>query len=278
MPGGAYDAPLWRLIISPTATATAAGSSPSTEGGNNPKYNKDNLPTPASLVADLQATANFKSAIADLNDDGSRAPLPYLGYLSFPCADEVHEDGEKQYLFPTFEELVDADAAAAAAASGADEEGQPYTEEDRTYHEDVLRSRAQHAALKQYVLNQRVFFVLLHTDRRQYDKEVCEEEEGGGRDEGGEGKEEMLEVEEWEEDGEGGEEKEEVLQQAPLEAPLEEGGEEEAEGEGGGDVGVEEEARNDMSSDVLLFALGVSPASGNLVGVMAIQCCHNLCD
>ncbi|CAN0577774.1 unnamed protein product, partial [Ectocarpus sp. 12 AP-2014] len=59
--------------------------------------------------------------------------------------------------------------------------------------------------LKQYVLKQRVFYVLIHTDRRQY-------------------------------------------------------------------------ADEDMSSDVILLALGVSPATGNLVGVIAIQACHNLCD
>ncbi|CAM9380840.1 unnamed protein product, partial [Ectocarpus sp. 13 AM-2016] len=64
------------------------------------------------------------------------------------------------------------------------------------------------AALKQYVLKQRVFYVLIHTGRR-HDAELADE---------------------------------------------------------------------DMSSDVILLALGVSPATGNLVGVIAIQTCHNLCD
>lgn len=151
MSKGASDAPLWRLTISPAATAASA------QGGNN-------LPTPASLVADLEATANFKSAIADLNDDGSGGALPYLGYLKFPCADEVHEDEEKQNIFPTLEdvaELEEVDSGTEAGGTTNDED----RVHNRAYHEQALRSRAQHAALKQYVLNQRVFFALMHTDR-----------------------------------------------------------------------------------------------------------------
>ncbi|CAM9737476.1 unnamed protein product, partial [Ectocarpus sp. 8 AP-2014] len=136
--------------------------------------------TPATLVADLKATGNFKSAITNMDDDGSGAPLPYLGYLVFACADEVHEDDEKQYIFATSEDLAEA----------------------------IAEAESELTALKQYVLKQRVFYALIHTDRRH-------------------------------------------------------------------DVGL---AGEDMSSDVVLLALGVSPATGNLVGVIAIQACHNLCD
>lgn len=170
MAAGAGDSPLQRLMIS-SAAAVA--------------YNEDNMPTPATLIADLKATANFKSAIADLNDDGGGGVLPYLGYQIFDCADEVHEDEKEQYLFRTPEEMA----------------------EDGTC-DVTARSRAQLAALKQYALKGRVYFVLLHTDRREH---------------------------------------------------------------------AEFFGDSDASSDVLLMALGVSPATRNLVGVIATQVCKGLC-
>lgn len=177
---GASDAPVRRLMVTP-ATATPGGSNE----GRHPPYDESYQPTPATLIADLKATANFKSDIADLNNDGSRGPLPYVK-TGKPTMDEVHEDENEQCqcIFSTPEEL----------------------EEERFPGHD--RSIAVHAALKQYVLNQRVFFVLIHTGR-------------------------------W------------VNEELP-ERP--------------------------MSTDVLVMALGVSGTTGNLVGVIAIQCCHNLCD
>ncbi|CAM9115176.1 unnamed protein product [Ectocarpus sp. 6 AP-2014] len=196
--GGAAIAPLRRFMVSPAAAAAG--------GGKKSRYDEDNLPTPATLVADLKATGNFKSAITDMDDDGSGAPLPYLGYLVFACADEVHEDDEKQYIFATSEDLAEAVAEAESEVVDAEaDEGDMGAE---AYREITLRSRAQLTALKQYVLKQRVFYVLIHTNRRH-------------------------------------------------------------------DVGL---AGEDMGSDVILLALGVSPATGNLVGVIAIQACHNLCD
>ena len=35
---------------------------------------------------------------------------------------------------------------------------------------------------------------------------------------------------------------------------------------------------DEFSNFVLLFAVGVSPATGNLVGAVTHQVCHNLCD
>ena len=188
MASGAADAPLQRLMVSPAVAAAGEASE-----GKHPAYDENNLPTPATIVADLKATANFKSAIADLNDDGRSGPLPYLGKYVFDCADEVHEDETKQYVFSTPEDVEE--------VIGGDREL-----DDDQWREIVFRSRAQLAALKQYSLAQRVFFVLIHTDRFVEGDEQC------------------------------------------------------------------------MSSDVLLMALGVSVVTGNLVGVIAIQACHNLCD
>ncbi|CAM9254040.1 unnamed protein product, partial [Ectocarpus fasciculatus] len=208
---GAYDAPLWRVMVSPAATLAGrrrkhGRGKKRGRGKKKRRYYEHKLPTPATLVADLQATANFKSAIANMNDDGSNAPLPYLGYGVFRCADEVHEDDEKQYIFATSEDLAEAIAEAESeVVDPAADEGDMGA---GAYHENTLQSRAQLASLKQYVLKQRVFYVLIHTDRRR-------------------------------------------------------------------DVKL---ADQDKSSDVLLLALGVSPATGNLVGVIAIQTCHNLCD
>ena len=177
VPGGAIDAPLQRLMISPAASVA---------------YNEGHMPTPATLVADLKATANFRSAIADMNNDGSEGPLPYLGYQNFDCADEVHEDAEKQYLFPTAQDVAD------------------LAPDDEDSSDVTIRGRQQLAALREYVVKQRVFYVLIHTDRREH---------------------------------------------------------------AGDDISYP-----DMSSMVLLTALGVSPTTGNLVGVCALQVCHNLCD
>eukprot|EP00903_Cladosiphon_okamuranus_P013634 g12698.t1 len=181
---GAGHAPVRRLMVSP-ATSTPGGS---TEN-RHPPYDESYQPTPATLIADLKATADFKSDIADLSNDGSRGPLPYVK-TGKSTMDEVHEDESKQAIFSTPEEL---------------EEEQMPGYDFREFH---ARSIAVHAALKQYVLNQRVFFVLIHTGR-------------------------------W---------VDEELHEFP------------------------------MSTDVLLMALGVSGATGNLVGVIAVQCCHNLCD
>ena len=188
---GPIDAPIHRILISP---AVAAAGEPGE--GKHPAYDENNPPTPATLVADLKASANFKSAIADLDDDGSGGPLPYLGYLVFYSADEVHEDENKQYIFCTPEDEAEAAGSTAADYVAA---GEDYDRRDV-----IFRSRAQLAALKRYVLQERVFFVLVHTER------------------------------------------------APMEP-------------------------EPMSSEVLLMALGVSVATGNLVGVIAVQLCHNLC-
>lgn len=191
---GARSAPLRRLMISP-ATTVAAGSAGE---GRHPAYDENNLPTPATLVADIKAAANFRSAIADLNDDGGGGPLPYLGpHLSGGVVDEVHEDEDKQYLFSTPADVAEVENA------GEEEEQVPGYDHGAF----VSRSTAQLAALKQYARNRRVYFVLVHTKRF-----------------------------------------------------------------------VDEEFPNGVSTDVLLMALGVSAATGNLVGVIAIQSCHNLCD
>lgn len=185
---GASEAPVRRLMISP-ATATPGGPN----DGRHPPYDESHQPTPATLIADLKATANFKSDIGDLNNDGSRGPLPYV--KTGKCTmDEVHEDENGQCIFSTPEELEEE----------LEEEQIPGID-CREFH---AQSIAVHAALKQYVLNQRVFFVLIHTGR-------------------------------W---------VDEELPEYP------------------------------MSTDVLVMALGVSGATGNLVGVIAIQNCHNLCD
>eukprot|EP00752_Nemacystus_decipiens_P011827 g10493.t1 len=182
---GAASAPVRRLMISP-ATASAGESD---EGGKHPPYDESYQPTPATLIADLKATTKFRSIIPDLNNDGSRGPLPYLLNNDEYTMDEVHEDENEQYIFSTLEEL--------------NEEEQP--DDVRQHH---ARSLAVLAALKQYVLKERVFFMVIHTER-------------------------------WE----------------------------------------DEELPGFLSStDVVLLALGVSGASGNLVGVMAIQTCHNLCN
>ncbi|CAM9348110.1 unnamed protein product [Ectocarpus fasciculatus] len=177
---GASEAHVRRLMVSP-ATATPGGSD---EGGH-PPYDESYQPTPATLIADLKAAANFESDIADLNNDGSRGPLPYVK-TGADTMDEVHEDENEQYIFSTPEELAEEEL---------EEEHVPGLD-CREFH---ARSIAVHAALKQYVLNQRVFFVLIHTGR-------------------------WVDVE---------------LPEYP------------------------------MSTDVLLMALGVSRATGNLVGVIS---------
>lgn len=197
---GASNAPVRRLMVSP-ATAIPGGSNE----GRHPPYDESHQPTPATLIADLKATANFKSDVADLNNDGSRGPLPYAK-TGKPTMDEVHEDENEQCIFSTPKEL--------------EEELEELEEEQISGHdcrEFHARSMAVHAALKQYVLNQRVFFVLIHTGRYLVHTGPV-----------------------W------------VKDNKPPERP--------------------------MSTDVLVMALGVSGATGNLVGVIAIQCCHNLCD
>ena len=44
------------------------------------------------------------------------------------------------------------------------------------------------------------------------------------------------------------------------------------------EVGLPEEFTVTLCNMVLLFAVGVSPHSGNLIGVVTLQACHNLCD
>ncbi|CAM9791123.1 unnamed protein product [Ectocarpus fasciculatus] len=146
---GACDAPLWRVMVSPAAA-----------DGKRPRYDENNLPTPATLVADLKATANFKSAITDMDDGG---PLPYLR-PPFPFADEIHEDDDKQAIFETFDLLeYNVEGMESKVVDPAtDERG---LETDLHCIENTLQNLAQLAALKQYVLKQRVFFVVLHTER-----------------------------------------------------------------------------------------------------------------
>ncbi|CAM9114944.1 unnamed protein product [Ectocarpus sp. 6 AP-2014] len=211
---GADDAPLWRVMVSPAATLAGrrrkhGRGKKRGKGEKKRRYYDQKLPTSATLVVDLQATANFKSAIANMNDDGSIAPLPYLGYGVFRCADEVHEDDNKQHLFATSQELTGAIVMEESEVVNPEaDEGDMGAE---TYREITLRSWEQLAALKQYVLKQRVFHVLIHTERVNR----------------------LIST---------------VVGGTPF------------------------------SSNVLLLELGVSPATGNLVGVMAMQMCHNLCD
>ncbi|CAN0505186.1 unnamed protein product, partial [Ectocarpus sp. 12 AP-2014] len=187
--GGACDAPIWRVMVSPAVAAD----------GKRPRYDEDNLPTPATLIADLKATANFKSAITDMDDDG---PLPYLRYR--PFADEIHEDDDKQHIFETFDVLSE------NIALMETEVVDPVISERALEHsvwciEDTLQNLAQLAALKQYVLKQRVFYTLIHTERVKH--------------------------------------------------------------------GVSGYV---SSSHALLLALGVSPVTGNLVGVVAMQLCSGM--
>ncbi|CAN0504256.1 unnamed protein product, partial [Ectocarpus sp. 12 AP-2014] len=187
--GGACDAPIWRVMVSPAAATD----------GKRPRYDEDNLPTPATLIADLMATANFKSAITDMDDDG---PLPYLRYR--PFADEIHEDDDKQHIFETFDVLSE------NIALMEPEVVNPAISERALEHsvwciEDTLQNLAQLAALKQYVLKQRVFYILIHTERVKH--------------------------------------------------------------------GVSGYV---SSSHALLLALGVSPVTGNLVGVVAMQLCRGM--
>lgn len=174
---GECDAPLKRLMIS----SATAGEGDTSQGILHPPYDKNNPPTPATLVTDLKAT-DFRSAIGNLDDDGAGGPIPYVDYNQrFDHADEVHEDESNNYIFCPPEDFAESTA-------------------------DVDRG------MMVSELNERVFFVVLHTDR-------------------------------WD--------PRHIAHCVPK----------------------------GSSSDVLLFALGVSAITGNLVGVMAIQVCHNnLCD
>eukprot|EP00752_Nemacystus_decipiens_P004640 g4234.t1 len=144
---GARSAPLRRLMITP-ATIAAAGSD---GGGRYPAYDENNLPTPATLVADIKAV-NFRSAITDLNDDGGGHPLPYLS-SERTAVDEVHEDEDNQYMFCTPKDAAEVNA-------GEEEEIPGYD-----HGAFVSQSRAQLAALKHYALNRRVYFIVVHTKR-----------------------------------------------------------------------------------------------------------------
>ncbi|CAM9568635.1 unnamed protein product [Ectocarpus fasciculatus] len=142
----ACDEPVRRFMVSP-ATATPGGSNE----GRHPPYDDSYLPTPATLIADLKATASFCSDITDLDNDGSRGPLPFVKPSEWGM-DEMHEDANQQSIFSTPEELAEEEL----------EEEQFPGIDCREFHP---RSIAVHAALKQYVLNQRVFFVVVHTGR-----------------------------------------------------------------------------------------------------------------
>ncbi|CAM9511929.1 unnamed protein product [Ectocarpus sp. 4 AP-2014] len=138
-------------MVSPAAAAD----------GKRPRCDEDSLPTPATLVADLRATANFKSAITDMDGDG---PLPYLGCRTFPFADQIHEDDDKQHIFETFDAL--SENRALMEPEVVDKAISERALEHSVWCiEDTLQNLAQLAALKQYVLKQRVCYVLIHTER-----------------------------------------------------------------------------------------------------------------
>lgn len=109
-------------------------------------------------MADLKA-ADFRSAIPNMHDDGAAGgPLPYLGHQGFNSADKVPEDEDEQYVFCTAEELEE-------VVAGEQEEDEPpeTSEGEPSFEEFVVRSRAQLATLREYVVNRRVLFVALHT-------------------------------------------------------------------------------------------------------------------
>lgn len=139
------------------------------------------VPTAAEVLSELHAT-NFQSEHIS-NFDTTQ--IPYLGYQPYTKNDEIHTDPDKQYIFT--HEVPDED------------------EGDGEDVDEFETSRDSHKVLRGYVLNQHLYYVLIHDKPQEYDGYM-------------------------------------------------------------------------YSNFVLLFALGVSSATGNLVGVVSNQVCHNLCD
>lgn len=140
-----------------------------------PKRPFTSLPTAAEILSELKIT-NFQSEhIVKLDT----AQIPYPGNHAGTKNDEIHTDPSEQHMFAY--EIID--------------------DED----EDEKLSRASHAALRNYVINRHLFYILIHDKPQKYGDYM-------------------------------------------------------------------------LSNFVLLFAIGVSPATGNLVGAVSHQACHNLCD
>lgn len=138
LPGGSMDVHMLRLLVSPAE-------------GN--VYDADSMPTPRKLVADLKAL-DFRSNISDMDDDVGPLPVLRAGYN----LDQIHEDAEEDGIFETSYELK-------FAMKGFDEtRGESY--EDWCWNRDnTFQNLAQLAALRQYAVNQRVFFVVIRTHR-----------------------------------------------------------------------------------------------------------------
>lgn len=141
LPGGAMDVHMLRILISPA------------EGNT---YDADNMPTLRNLVADLKAL-DFRSNIPDMDDDVG--PFPFVPTAGWYNLDQIHEDAEEQGIFETSDELEDA-MRGFSGASGNSYETWCW---DR---DNTLQNLAQLAALRQYAVNQRVFFVEIRTHRR----------------------------------------------------------------------------------------------------------------
>ncbi len=137
-----------------------------------------NLPNAAEVLAALHI-ANFQSEHITSLDS---TQIAYPGYHPNTKNDEIHTDPDKQNMFCRTED------------QDADDEG-----------DSDSVSQNSHAALCSYVLNNHLFYILIHDKPKPYDEFM-------------------------------------------------------------------------FSDLVLLFALGVSPATGNLVGAVTCQVCHNLCD
>jgi hypothetical protein len=139
------------------------------------------LPTAAEVLSELRIT-NFQSEhISNLNT----AQIPFPGYHPNTKNDEIHTDPTQQYMF--------------AVGELSDE----HSEEPPSDIEK--QSKGSHEALRAYVLEGHLYYVLAHDKPERY-----------GEDE--------------------------------------------------------------FSNFVLLFGVGVSPATGNLIGAVTHQACHNLCD
>lgn len=139
LPGGSMDVHMLRILISPAE-------------GN--LYHADNMPSPRKLVADLKAL-DFRSNIPDMDDDVGPLPVIREGYN----LDQIHEDAEEDGIFDTSYELR------AAMRAFDEERGESY--EDWCCNRDnTFQNLAQKAALRQYAVNQRVFFIVLRTHRK----------------------------------------------------------------------------------------------------------------
>ncbi|CAB1118424.1 unnamed protein product [Ectocarpus sp. CCAP 1310/34] len=229
-------------MVSPAAAAAG--------GGKKSRYDEDNLPTPATLVADLKEARNFKSAITDMDDDGSGAPLPYLGYLVFACADEVHEDDENQYIFATSRGLAEAISEEESEVVDVEaDEGDMGAEAIAEVEFEVIDPAADEGDMGAEATAEAEF-----------------ELDDPAADQGDLGAEAYGEI------ALGSRAQLTALKQHVLKRRV-------------FYVLIRADRRQyadpddeDMSSDVILLAMGVSPATGNLVGVIAIQAYHNLCD